>query len=150
MKEDSLVLVTHRGHPFTRLRQVRMQDLAAEQLVTFDRASSYHELTRVMFTNAGIRLQLTAVWGTVVFLLESAVFSLIGLELPTLIRELSRTGESWLLPAVLVGATLIAVRIAWVFPLSALQQWRGGARPSWQVPAVVMEATGDYVRREGA
>ena len=88
-------------------------------------------------TNAGIRLQLTAVWGTVVFLLESVVFSLIGLELPTLIRELSRTGEPWLLPAVLVAATLIVVRIAWVFPLSGLQQWRGGSRPSWQVPAVV-------------
>jgi Na+/H+ antiporter len=88
-------------------------------------------------TNAGIRLQLTAVWGTLVFLLESVVFSLIGLELPTLIRELSRTGESWLIPAVLVAATLIVVRVAWVFPLSALQQWRGGSRPSWQVPAVV-------------
>lgn len=88
-------------------------------------------------TNAGIRLQLTAVWETVVFLLESVVFSLIGLELPTLIRELSRTGESWLLPAALVAATLIVVRVAWVFPLSALQQWRGGRRPSWQVPAVI-------------
>jgi DNA-binding transcriptional LysR family regulator len=53
--EDGLVLVTHRGHRFTRLRQVHMRDLASEQLVTFDRASSYHELTRVMFTSAGVR-----------------------------------------------------------------------------------------------
>ncbi|HXA61034.1 MAG TPA: Na+/H+ antiporter [Streptosporangiaceae bacterium] len=85
-------------------------------------------------TNAGTRLQLTAVYGTVVFLLESVVFSLIGLELPTLIREVS---GQWAGPAVLIAATLIAVRVAWVFPLSALTQWRGGARPSWQVPAVV-------------
>jgi CPA1 family monovalent cation:H+ antiporter len=88
-------------------------------------------------TSASIRLQLTAVWGTVVFLLESVVFALIGLELPTLIREVSGMGEAWLGAAVLVAATLIVVRVAWVFPLSALAQWRGGGRPSWQVPAVV-------------
>jgi monovalent cation/hydrogen antiporter len=28
--------------------------------------------------------------------------------------------------------------VAWVFPLSAVYQWRGGARrPAWPVPAVV-------------
>lgn len=53
--EDALILVVHRGHRFTRLAQVRMQDLAGEQLVTFDRASSYHELTRVTFRTAGVR-----------------------------------------------------------------------------------------------
>jgi Na+/H+ antiporter len=89
-------------------------------------------------TNASIRLQLAAVYGTVVFLLESVVFSLIGLQLPTLIRELSETGKSWFWPAVLVAVTLIAVRVAWVFPLSFLTQLRSGARrPSWQVPAVI-------------
>jgi CPA1 family monovalent cation:H+ antiporter len=88
-------------------------------------------------TTASIRLQLAAVWGTVVFLLESVVFALIGLELPTLIREVSRTGEAWLGAAVLLAGTLMVVRVAWVFPLSALAQWRGGRRPSWQVPAVV-------------
>jgi CPA1 family monovalent cation:H+ antiporter len=88
-------------------------------------------------TTANIRLQLTAVWGTVVFLLESVVFALIGLELPTLIRELSGRHQPWLVPALLVAATLIATRVLWVFPLSALAQLRGGARPSWQVPAVV-------------
>lgn len=53
--EDSLVLVAHRGHSFTRRQRIRMQDLATEQLVTFDRASSYHELTRVLFRSAGVR-----------------------------------------------------------------------------------------------
>jgi CPA1 family monovalent cation:H+ antiporter len=89
-------------------------------------------------TNASIRLQLTAVYGTVVFLLESVVFSLIGLQLPTLIRELSESGEAWFWPALLIAATLIAVRVAWVFPLSFLAQYRRGARrPSWQIPAVI-------------
>jgi DNA-binding transcriptional LysR family regulator len=53
--EDGLILVAPRGHRFARLPHVRMQDLASEQLVTFDRASSYHELTRVMFRSAGVR-----------------------------------------------------------------------------------------------
>jgi Na+/H+ antiporter len=88
-------------------------------------------------TNAGIRLQLGAVWGTVIFLLESVVFSLIGLQLPTLIRELNRSSESWLMASLLIALTLIAVRVVWVFPLSWLQAWRGGRRPSWQTPAVV-------------
>src|SRR5437762_5616989 len=53
--EDRLILVTHRGHRFTRLPHVRMRDLAGERLVMFDRASSYHDLTRVMFRTAGVR-----------------------------------------------------------------------------------------------
>lgn len=89
-------------------------------------------------TTASIRLQLTAVYGTVVFLLESVVFSLIGLQLPTLIRALSKSGETWLWPALVIAGTLIVVRVAWVFPLSFLAQFRHGARrPSWQVPAVI-------------
>ena len=53
--EDALVLVAHRGHPFTRVPHIRMRDLAGEQLVTFDRASSYHELTRAMFRAAAVQ-----------------------------------------------------------------------------------------------
>lgn len=89
-------------------------------------------------TNPQTRLQLHSVYQTVVFLLESVVFSLIGLELPTLIRALSRTGQRWPLEALAISGTLIATRVLWVFPLSAIVQWRRGARrPSWQVPAVV-------------
>ncbi|WP_214321413.1 Na+/H+ antiporter [Nonomuraea sediminis] len=86
-------------------------------------------------TNSGIRLHLSAVYGTVIFLLESVVFSLIGLQLPSQIRQLAADEQSWL-PAVLAIATvLILVRVAWMFPLSAILHRR--LRPSWQVPAVV-------------
>jgi CPA1 family monovalent cation:H+ antiporter len=65
-------------------------------------------------TNARIRLQLHAVYGTVVFLLESVVFSLIGL------------------------APLIAVRLLWLAPLSAVVQRKGGIqRMNWRVPVVL-------------
>ncbi len=66
------------------------------------------------------------------------MFSLIGLQLPTLIRDLSRA-EAWPAEALTVTGTLIVIRILWVFPLSAIIQRRGGARrPSWPVPAVVI------------
>ncbi|MFD9818913.1 Na+/H+ antiporter [Streptomyces violascens] len=89
-------------------------------------------------TSAGIRLQLHAVYGTVVFLLESVVFSLIGLSLPGLIRELGDGDRLWPLYALALAGTLIAVRMLWIFPLSALLQWKGGQRrTNWRVPVVL-------------
>jgi Na+/H+ antiporter len=90
-------------------------------------------------TTAAIRLQLGAVFETVVFLLESVVFGLIGLQLPALVRRLAADGEgtAWVLPALAIAGSLVVVRVAWVFPLAAIAQRRGGRRPSWQVPAVV-------------
>jgi len=65
------------------------------------------------------------------------VFSLIGLQLPPLIRDLSRA-EAWPTEALAIAGTLIVARIVWVFPLSAVIQRRTGARHlSWPAPAVV-------------
>jgi CPA1 family monovalent cation:H+ antiporter len=91
---------------------------------------------RERMTTAQTRLQVHAVYQTVIFLLESVVFSLIGLELPTLARGLAGAGQ-WLMATLAVTATLIAVRVAWVFPLHAIIGWRRGTRPRWPVPAVV-------------
>lgn len=88
-------------------------------------------------SNPQTRLQLGAVNQTVIFLLESVVFSLIGLQLPALIRELSGSGHPWPLQAAVITAALLLIRILWVFPLSAVIHRRGGARPSWQLPAVI-------------
>ncbi|MFI6316724.1 cation:proton antiporter [Nonomuraea sp. NPDC050556] len=88
-------------------------------------------------TDSRIRLQLTAVYGTVIFLLESVVFSLIGLQLPSQIRQLTDGERSWIPAVFAIALTLVVVRVAWMFPLSALRNWRDGNRPSWQVPAVI-------------
>jgi CPA1 family monovalent cation:H+ antiporter len=89
-------------------------------------------------TNARIRLQLHAVYGTVVFLLESVVFSLIGLALPAQVRALSDGDRAWPLYALAVAGTLIAVRLLWLAPLSAVVQRKGGIqRPNWRVPVVL-------------
>ena len=92
---------------------------------------------RARITTAQTRLQLHSVYQTIIFLLESVVFSLIGLQVPTLIRALSHR-EAWPLEVLAVAGTLIAARILWVFPLSAVVQPRSGIRRlSWPVPAVV-------------
>ena len=52
--EDELVLVVHRGHPFASSGEIRMDQMATEHLILFDRTSSYHELTSALFRQAGI------------------------------------------------------------------------------------------------
>ncbi|MCK7627591.1 Na+/H+ antiporter [Streptomyces sp. RS10V-4] len=89
-------------------------------------------------STAHIRLQVHAVYGTVVFLLESVVFAIIGLQLPTLVRQLATDERGWPLWVPAVAFTVLAIRLLWVFPLSALMQYRrGNNRISWRVPAVL-------------
>jgi CPA1 family monovalent cation:H+ antiporter len=87
---------------------------------------------------ARIRLQIDAVYDTVIFLLESIVFALVGLQLPVLVGDLPGDLGAWPLAAAAVALALIAVRAAWVFPLAAVTRGRaGGGLRSWQAPAVV-------------
>ncbi|MGW2634977.1 cation:proton antiporter domain-containing protein, partial [Streptomyces chattanoogensis] len=89
-------------------------------------------------TNATNRLQVHAVYGTVVFLLESVVFALIGLELPALVRQLTADEHGWPLGVLAVAATVIAVRLLGVLPLSTvMQRRRGNGTVTWRIPAVV-------------
>jgi CPA1 family monovalent cation:H+ antiporter len=105
---------------------------------------------RHRLTSPPTRLQLAAVYPTVIFLLESVVFSLIGLQLPGLVRRLAAAHEAWLLAALAISATLVVVRVAWVWPIAALAARRQRsvhskqsgdeeppARQVWQVTAVV-------------
>ncbi|MGW0467135.1 Na+/H+ antiporter [Streptomyces sp. NPDC003027] len=63
------------------------------------------------------RLQEEAVWKMVAFILESAVFALIGLQLPYVVQGLGRYGvgeAAWY--AVGVFVAVVVVRFVWVFP----------------------------------
>ena len=69
------------------------------------------------------RLQGYAVWEILQFLLNAVLFVLIGLQLHTALDALEeRDGSDLLGYAVLVSAVVIAVRIAWVYALSALDR----------------------------
>jgi DNA-binding transcriptional LysR family regulator len=48
------VLVASRAHPFARRGRVRLQELAEDRLILFDRASSYYELTSSLLRQAGV------------------------------------------------------------------------------------------------
>jgi CPA1 family monovalent cation:H+ antiporter len=86
-------------------------------------------------TDARIRLQLQAVYAVVVFLLESVVFAIVGLELPTLVRDLPPGTGAWPLQALAIAVALIAVRLLWMLPLSAAVK-PSTRRPSWRLAAV--------------
>jgi len=52
--EDALVLVANPGHRFARRRAIRAEELADVELILFDRASSYRDLTAAFLRDAGV------------------------------------------------------------------------------------------------
>jgi CPA1 family monovalent cation:H+ antiporter len=97
---------------------------------------------------AATRVQAEAMWAMIVFLLESLVFILIGLELPYAVRALHRHSLGTLLwYGVAISGVLIAVRMLWVFPSAYLPRLLTRAKradgtrerliPSWRQVAFV-------------
>ena len=98
--------------------------------------------------SAASRVTERTLWRTVQFVLENVVFLLIGLQLRTLVeqaRSSSLGGGRILLLCLGVTATVIVVRIAWMFPVTYLQHQlptvkrteparRGGTSPSCPGP----------------
>jgi Na+/H+ antiporter len=95
--------------------------------------------------SAASRVTERTLWRTVQFVLENVVFLLIGLQLRTLVEQAERSAVGngrILLLCVAVTATVIAVRIAWMFPVTYLQHQlpavkRTESRPPWQNVAVL-------------
>jgi DNA-binding transcriptional LysR family regulator len=55
--EEVLVLVVAPDHPFARSPDVSITEVATEQLILFDRTSSYYEITQAAFLDAGVALR---------------------------------------------------------------------------------------------
>ena len=53
--DEELVLVVNPQHRFAQRDCVSLDDVAREQLILFDRASSNYELTKALFRNSGVR-----------------------------------------------------------------------------------------------
>ncbi|MGW0283717.1 Na+/H+ antiporter [Streptomyces sp. NPDC003236] len=92
------------------------------------------------------RLQEDAVWKMVAFILESAVFALIGLQLPVVLRGLGEyEGVTAAWYAVVVFVVVVLARFVWVYPAAFLPRlmserirtreenptWRGAMVTSW-------------------
>jgi Na+/H+ antiporter len=91
---------------------------------------------------AATRLQGTEVWRVIEFLLESVVFALIGLQLPTVLDQLpAGSGGSVLVAAVVALVVTIASRFAWMYPatyLRPLQRKEAKGPPTpWTYPTVL-------------
>src|SRR6266516_1722677 len=94
--------------------------------------------------NASTRLQAGAFWDMLVFLLNSVVFLLIGLQLPTIWANLSNYSVSILLwYAIATWLVVILVRPIWVFPGAYLPRWlsrrirRTESDPGWRNVLIV-------------
>lgn len=78
----------------------------------------------VHFFSPGVRMQATAVWNAIDFLLNGVVFLLIGFQLPGVlsgIRSYDRT--SLIALGAVFALVVVALRLLWVFP-SAQISWR--------------------------
>ncbi|MFG3018737.1 Na+/H+ antiporter [Streptomyces sp. NPDC048254] len=89
------------------------------------------------------RLQEDAVWRMVAFLLESAVFALIGLQLPVVLKGLGAykgIDAAWY--AVALFLVVVAARFVWIYPAAFVPRMlfrrirEREENPTWRSPAV--------------
>ncbi len=70
------------------------------------------------------RLQATAVWDTMIFILNGVIFILIGLQLPIILRHITSDSIGMLfLYGAVVSLAAVVARILWVFPGAYLPRW---------------------------
>ena len=82
-------------------------------------------------TTAQTRLQGVAVWEILFFLLNAFLFTMIGLQLPVILDGLAGYSTATLIwYAVLVSATVVAARFAWIFATVRLQ-WQSRVVLAW-------------------
>jgi CPA1 family monovalent cation:H+ antiporter len=94
--------------------------------------------------NPQTRIESKANWELVLFVINAFVFTMIGLQLPVVVRNL--TDYSWkalLLYAVALNVTVIVMRFLWVFPATYLPRFlipaiaRKDPSPRWE-PVVIL------------
>lgn len=77
--------------------------------------------------SAEMRIMARSVWNVLVFMLNSLVFILIGLQLSDVMDTLGRYAPSQLvLMGLAITAVAVAVRFAWVFAVAFLPRWLSG------------------------
>ncbi|PST83278.1 Na+/H+ antiporter [Pedobacter yulinensis] len=96
-----------------------------------------------IFRTGGTRVNMVAVWHTLVFVMNTLVFILIGLELPVIVRGM---GDVSLIQAVKYGVFIsliaIAIRLLWVFATAHIprlfsKKWRRLPSAGWKNPLII-------------
>jgi monovalent cation/hydrogen antiporter len=95
------------------------------------------------FIDPETRVLGSSVWRLLTFVLNAFAFLLIGLELPSIFEALVPHVRDYALYGLLVSATVILVRIAWIFPATYLPRLlsrrvrESDPSPTWQQTAVL-------------
>ena len=86
--------------------------------------------------SAEMRIMARSVWNFIVFMLNSLIFILIGIQMSDVMDNLGRYPLSQLLLlGALISVVAIAVRFLWVFPVASLPRWLSGSLRE-QAPAL--------------
>ena len=95
-------------------------------------------------TTVQTRLQGSAFWEILAFVVNSFLFVLVGLQLPHILDALSgRSAVDLAGDAVLVAGAVIVIRILWIFPATYAPRWlfrsvrERDPYPPWQRPALI-------------
>lgn len=95
-------------------------------------------------TSPATRLQAYSLWEVLTFLLNSLLFILIGLQLPTILEGISEIPPATLvLYATVVSLAVVGARFAWVFPATFIPRWvsrrlrERDPSPPWQAVTVI-------------
>lgn len=100
-----------------------------------------------IFNTGSTRLNMLGVWNTLIFVMNTLVFILIGLELPQIIKNL---GDYSIFDGIKYGLIIslitIILRYLWVFPSAHIPRWmsskirKNEASPGWKGPLVISYA----------
>lgn len=86
--------------------------------------SMYMSRMSVTYMTPGVRLQATAVWDALTFILNGLVFVLIGLQLPYVMGQIHGMSHAVLLQyGIGFSFAMVAVRMAWIFGETYLSYW---------------------------
>lgn len=96
-----------------------------------------------IFRTGGTRIDMEAVWHTLIFVMNALVFILIGLELPGIVKGLGSISVSQAVTyGLLISLVTIILRIVWVYSLACLPWWINKSmndvrKPGWKNPLIV-------------
>jgi Na+/H+ antiporter len=78
--------------------------------------------------SATMRIMARSVWNVLVFILNSLIFILIGIQMSDVLDKLSRYPLSALFTlGAVITLVAVAVRFAWIFPVAYLPRWLSGS-----------------------
>jgi len=93
------------------------------------------------FIDPETRILGSSVWRLLTFVLNAFAFLLIGLQLPAILEALVPHVRDYALYGLLLSATVIVVRILWIFPATYIPRrllpWLRDPAPPWQQAAVL-------------